>query len=87
MQLEITILEKGGQFAAIGKMTNPDAPVGQLEGLVSIYDRRVKGNFVRMGFDGSAEVDEKYQQAIQTSRNREWKPVFRGSQHNDPALS
>jgi hypothetical protein len=85
--MEITILEKDGQIAAIGNMMIEEAPIGTPEGLVGIYDKRLPGNFTRQAFGTQDETRKNYADAIRTSRNRGWQIAYRGRQLNNPATS
>lgn len=80
--VEVTILEKLGQFAAISKVIMPQAALGQHQGMVAIYDDRVRGKLMRQSFESGAEADGNYQKAIKTSTGRGWERVFRGTPNN-----
>jgi hypothetical protein len=87
VESEITILEKDGHIAAIGRQSYAGAAIGIPEGIVSTYDTRLQGNFARKAFDTDKDADANYRDAIRTSTNREWSISYRGGQLNDPATS
>lgn len=85
---EITILEKVEiGFGALGKVIDTMAPIGQPEGMVSVYDRRNKVAISDQFFDTDEQANEAYGKALRTSLNREWRIAYRGPRLNDPRYS
>ena len=87
--MEITILEKEGQFSVVSKqhtLSNDGEPFGTIVGFFQRNPQRA--NPVWYGrFDGVEEGNGAYSKAIKTSIEREWDIRYKGTQLNNPVYS
>jgi hypothetical protein len=82
---QLVILHKDGLYAAIGRVDIENAGLNEVEGLVASFDPRMGTR--RDGFNTRGEANAEYQKAVNKSKERGWKEIFRGSALNHPVYS
>jgi hypothetical protein len=84
---QIVILEKDGNYAAVARMEISEPGFDQAAGVVGIFDKRQRNPLWHSGFETAEKTNDAFKKAVRTSKEREWREVFRGKPINNPALS
>jgi hypothetical protein len=88
MKTKLAILQKGNNFAVIGRVVgSDDEGKGGIPGVVTFFDAREKEPARGLKFDTGEETDEGFKRAIAKSESRDWEVRYIGGQLNNPVFS